>query len=82
MKPCEKHADREGTLAVHLPSIGVKRYLCSECRADLTATLVKGIPARERQWSGWEMSPFGVHYISESAYHNPNSIYSRWKAER
>ena len=32
---CDTHAEREGTLAVDLPSIGVRRYLCDECRAEM-----------------------------------------------
>ena len=29
---CERHPDREGTLAIDLPSMGIRRYWCSECR--------------------------------------------------
>lgn len=29
---CERHPDREGTLAIDLPSIGIRRYWCKECR--------------------------------------------------
>lgn len=38
---CDKHTDREGTLAVELPSIGVRRYLCAECRAELDAAIAR-----------------------------------------
>lgn len=83
MTPCEKHAERDGRLAVHLPSLGIKRYMCEECRAELDAVFARlaKLPRQHepygRDYHGWEMSPFGVHYISESAYFNPNSIYSR-----
>ena len=30
---CEKHPDRDGILTVDLPSIGIKKYECIECRA-------------------------------------------------
>ena len=29
---CEKHPDRDGILTVDLPSIGIRRYMCLECR--------------------------------------------------
>jgi len=28
---CENHHDRAGILAVDLPNVGVKRYMCDEC---------------------------------------------------
>ena len=28
---CERHPDRAGTLAIDLPSLGIKRYWCKEC---------------------------------------------------
>ena len=35
---CEHHPDREGTLAISLPSIGIRRYWCKECRDVYDAT--------------------------------------------
>ena len=32
LTPCERHPEREGKLAISLPSIGVARYWCKECR--------------------------------------------------
>ena len=29
---CERHPEREGVLAISLPSIGIARYWCKECR--------------------------------------------------
>lgn len=81
MTSCELHQDRAGHLAVHLPSLGIKRYLCDECAAELRAAFAKCAP-EVRQWVGWEMSPFGVSYISDSAYHNPNAVYARMKEHR
>lgn len=34
---CELHPEREGLLSIDLPSIGLKRYWCVECRADYDA---------------------------------------------
>ena len=31
---CERHPEREGKLAISLPSIGIERYWCAECRAE------------------------------------------------
>jgi hypothetical protein len=28
---CERHPEREGMLAISLPSIGISRYWCQEC---------------------------------------------------
>lgn len=28
---CERHPDRDGQLAIDLPSLGIKRYWCTEC---------------------------------------------------
>jgi hypothetical protein len=36
--PCERHSDREGTLAISLPSIGIMRYWCQECRDEYDRT--------------------------------------------
>jgi hypothetical protein len=34
---CERHPEREGQLAISLPSIGIMRYWCAECRAEYDA---------------------------------------------
>ena len=47
---CEHHADREGSLAIDLPSLKIKRYLCAECVMRLTQSNYKG--KRE----AWEFS--------------------------
>ena len=31
---CERHPEREGKLAISLPSIGIMRYWCQECRDE------------------------------------------------
>ena len=35
---CERHPDREGALSIDLPSIGLSRYWCKECRDAYDAT--------------------------------------------
>ena len=32
---CENHPERAGFLAVNLPSIRVRRYMCADCRDEL-----------------------------------------------
>ncbi len=55
---CETHADREGTLAVDLPSLGIKRYLCEQCRAELNRVLSsykgKREYTRDYQYQVWD----------------------------
>lgn len=50
---CEQHPERAGLLAVDLPSINVKRYLCEECKAALLHSLTPFKGKRE----AWESSP-------------------------
>ena len=47
---CEKHPEVAGTLAVDLPSINVRRYLCEPCKDALRAVLSKYKGKRE----AWE----------------------------
>ena len=35
---CERHPEREGQLAISLPSIGIVRYWCQECRDEYDRT--------------------------------------------
>jgi hypothetical protein len=35
---CERHPEREGQLAISLPSIGIARYWCQECRDEYDRT--------------------------------------------
>ena len=35
---CERHPEREGILAISLPSIGIMRYWCHECREEYDRT--------------------------------------------
>ncbi len=38
---CENHAEREGLLTVSLPSFGIMRYMCGECRTAFDAEMVR-----------------------------------------
>jgi hypothetical protein len=38
LTPCERHPEREGKLAISLPSIGIMRYWCQECRDEYDRT--------------------------------------------
>ena len=46
---CLHHPDRAGTLAVDLPSVGIKTYLCEECRDKLSNTL-SGFKGKREAW--------------------------------
>ena len=61
---CEKHADRPGSLAVDLPSIGVQRHLCDECRTALVSTLSQYKGKRE----AWDHSGYDYHTIGDTLY--------------
>ena len=37
MTSCERHPEHEGQLAISLPSIGIMRYWCQECRDEYDA---------------------------------------------
>lgn len=39
---CDTHPDREGWLTVDLPSLNIRRYLCMECRTQISMTPFKG----------------------------------------
>ena len=58
MSACENHADREGLLAVSLPSIGIMRHMCAECRTAFDKKMVDhATSARQSARSGF--APFG-----------------------
>ena len=63
---CERHIERPGTLAVDLPSLGIRQYLCEQCRSELDAALAKmPMPARK-----------GRTYRTERVYAGPEGQYS------
>ena len=51
---CENHPERPGTLAVDLPSIGVRRFLCEECNLALRASLNGGARIKWNSWAPLE----------------------------
>jgi len=60
---CEKHPEVAGTLAVDLPSIGVRRYLCEPCKAELTTALSQYKGKRE----AWDHAGYDYAVRGESA---------------
>ena len=78
---CDQHPDRGGILFVDLPSIGVRRFGCFECRANFDKAMLNS--PRQASRSGeriWEMHGGRSSTDSDSAYHNPNSVYARAQA--
>jgi len=76
---CDNHPDRGGILFVDLPSIGVRRWGCFECRAAFDKLMLNMPSPRKSARSGepiWEMFG-GRSGITEHAYHNPNAIAER-----
>ncbi len=57
---CENHAEREGLLTVSLPSFGIMRYMCGECRTafdNAMAEHARNAPRGRQEW--WiENEPF------------------------
>ena len=50
MISCEKHPDRDGTLRIDLPSIGVKQFLCEECNEALVKRLSTAFKGKREAW--------------------------------
>jgi len=87
---CEQHHDREGHLAVDLPSINVRRYLCDECSEELAKALassprptrIPGDMNDERNWTpDWTMHG-EVAYFRGVPEANPNRTGDPTYAER
>ena len=86
MNACENHADREGLLAVSLPSIGIMRHMCAECRTAFDQKMVAHAHASPRQaardgHSGMFEYFGGRAGIADHAYHNPNAVYERAQSQ-
>ena len=80
---CSVHPDRGGILFVDLPSIGVRRFGCFECRANFDKAMLNTPSPRKEERNGgriWEMHGGRSSTDSDSAYHNPNSVYDRAQA--
>ena len=61
---CEKHPEVAATLAVDLPSIGVKRYLCEPCKAALVANFTPYKGKRE----AWDNATYDWHISGGITY--------------
>lgn len=75
---CDNHPDRGGILFVDLPSIGVRRWGCLECRMAFDKSMLNHSPRKAARNGEQIWEQFGGRSgITESAYHNPNSVYER-----
>ena len=76
---CDNHPDRGGILFVDLPSIGVRRWGCLECRMTFDKQMLNYSPRKEARNGSriWEMHGGRSSTDSDSAYHNPNAVYER-----
>ena len=81
---CDNHPDRGGILFVELPSIGVRRWGCFECRVAFDKSMLNAPMPRQKDMFGriWEMHGGRSCTDSESAYHNPNAVYARAKGAK
>ena len=61
---CEQHPDREGTLTVDLPSIGVQRYMCDACIEAFRASLTPYQGKRE----AWDHAGYDYQMIGGDIY--------------
>ena len=83
-QPCKNHEDRAGTLAVDLPSLGLRRYLCAECRATLTANL-SSYKGKREAWdhAAYDYQRFGRDLYTRTAggwrCEAPTTDERRWK---
>ena len=64
---CDVHPDRGGILFVDLPSIGVRRWGCFECRANLDKKMLEYKPPRPR----WIHDPHMPQWERELRTGNP-----------
>jgi hypothetical protein len=79
MMKCDNHPDRGGILFVDLPSIGVRRWGCLECRIAFDKQMLNWPSPRKASRDGaqiWEMHG-GRSTMTDHAYHNPNAVYAR-----
>ena len=59
---CEKHPEREGSLAIDLPSSGTKIFLCAECKASLNSSMSQFKGKRE----AWDHAGYDYMTVSLS----------------
>ena len=80
MSACENHPEREGLLTVSLPSIGIMRHMCAECRTAFDKAMVEHAqhPHGRRDWH-IENEPFWGWNGENNAYTNDNARYERMR---
>lgn len=53
-KMCERHPEREAPFTLDLPSIGVKQFLCQECKEKIDVA-IRGIVSNDISPGEWDM---------------------------
>jgi hypothetical protein len=76
---CDVHPDRGGILFVDLPSIGVRRWGCFECRAAFDKSMLNMPRPSRKDWAD-ENEPYYGWNNENHAYLNSNAEYMRRKA--
>jgi hypothetical protein len=75
---CDVHKSRGGILFVDLPSIGVRRWGCFECRANFDKKMLNSPRPSRKEW--WiENEPFYGWNDENHAYLNSNAEVMRRK---
>lgn len=78
---CDVHPDRGGILFVDLPSIGVRRWGCLECRQNFDKSILNHAPRKAARAGEQIWESFGGRSgMTDHAYHNPNAVYERAQA--
>ena len=87
MSACANHPERAGSLAIDLPSIGVRTYLCPECKTALQAQLsgYTAYKGKREAWDheGYDYQRFGHDLHTRTALgwrcESPTTDDRRWK---
>jgi hypothetical protein len=79
---CDVHKDRGGILFVDLPSIGVRRWGCLECRMNFDKSMLNYSPRRAARRGERIWEQFGGRMgETDSAHNNPNAVYERAQSQ-
>jgi hypothetical protein len=75
---CDVHPDRGGILFVDLPSIGVRRWGCFECRANFDKKMLEYKSPRQEARNGWPQH-YREQYGSFTCDNgeNPDAVHDR-----
>lgn len=78
MNTCENHPDREGLgPVVDLPSMGIRRFMCAECKAEFDAKFIWTAYKGKRE--AWDYSGYdtrigadGIEYLTTAGWRREN----------